>query len=212
MVQMVDGRLRMESHHRILELVRAQPRHHVGRDENERIADAQLPSPHVRLELCRGQTPIAVWIRQRRQSCATDEVRLGRPNRGHVQLIATHDCDCHSDRPGAVFRATGRQPIPKVDETLVGQPDGFFQAHPDPGRLVVVVLAADRVGHQASRLADASTHGVARDEQVQVSLGAGDRADIRLDDDERVGRVGDAIGIGHDAELHLEPNGHAGLS
>ena len=45
-----------------------------------------------------------------------------------------------------------------------------------------------------------------------MALGARHRADARLDDDERVGRVGEAVVFGDDAELHLESDGHAGLS
>ena len=44
-----------------------------------------------------------------------------------------------------------------------------------------------------------------------MALGARDGPDARLDDDERVGRVGEAVVLGDDAELHLESDGHAGL-
>ena len=45
-----------------------------------------------------------------------------------------------------------------------------------------------------------------------MALRARDGADARLDDDERVGRVGEAVVLGDDAELHLESDGHPGLS
>ena len=45
-----------------------------------------------------------------------------------------------------------------------------------------------------------------------MTLRARHGSDARLDDDERVGRIGEAIVFGNDAEFHLEPYGHPGLS
>ena len=45
-----------------------------------------------------------------------------------------------------------------------------------------------------------------------MALRARDGTDARLDDDERVGRVGESVMLGDDAELQLEPDGHPGLS
>ena len=45
-----------------------------------------------------------------------------------------------------------------------------------------------------------------------MALRAGDGADARLDDDEGVGRVVEAVVLGDEAELQLESGGHAGLS
>ena len=44
-----------------------------------------------------------------------------------------------------------------------------------------------------------------------MTLGPRDGTDARFDDDERVGRVGESIMLGDDAELHVEPYGHPGL-
>jgi hypothetical protein len=44
-----------------------------------------------------------------------------------------------------------------------------------------------------------------------VPLRARDRTDAGLDDDDRVRRVGEAIVLGDDTELHLEADGHRPL-
>ena len=43
-----------------------------------------------------------------------------------------------------------------------------------------------------------------------MPLRARDRTHARLDDDEGVGRVGEAVVLGDDAELHLQSNGQSG--
>ena len=45
-----------------------------------------------------------------------------------------------------------------------------------------------------------------------MPLGPRDGTDARLHDDEGVRRIGEAIMLGHDTELQLQSDGHAGLS
>ena len=97
-----------------------------------------------------------------------------------------------------------------MGEPLVGRRDRLLEADPDAGRLVVVVLVADRLGGQPGRLVGVARVQARGHQQVQVALRARDRTDARLDHDERVGRVGEAVVLGDDAELHLESNGQSG--
>jgi hypothetical protein len=76
-----------------------------------------------------------------------------------------------------------------VEEALVGGRDRLLEADPDPRRLVVVVLVADRLGRQPGGLERMARAGPRRDQQIEVALRPGDRADARLHDDEGVGRI-----------------------
>ena len=183
----------------------------VRRHEHERVADRDLAPPDVRLEGAGGQAALAMRVGQGRQARLADQVGLGRPDRRHVHLVAADDRHADPDRAVAVGRLEP-EPVGLVGEPLVGRRDRLLEADPDPGRLVVVVLVADRLGDQAGRLEGVARRDPRGHEQVQVALGARDGTDARLDDDERVGRVGESVVLGDDAELHLEPYGHPGLS
>src|SRR4051794_5984894 len=75
-------------------------------------------------------------------------------------------------------------------QPLVGVGDRLDEALADARRLVVVVLVADRLGRQARRLAGTVAAGPAGHEDVEVALRPSAGSDRRLDDDDRVGRVG----------------------
>ena len=96
-----------------------------------------------------------------------------------------------------------------VGEALVGDPQDLGQALADAGRLVVVVLVADRVGDHPGRLARAVARDPRGHEQVQVALRASDGADRWLDHHDRVGRVGEPVLLRDGAELQLESDGQA---
>jgi len=55
----------------------------------------------------------------------------------------------------------------------------------------------------------APTPADARDNEEETPLGTGRRADRRLDDGDGVRGVLEAVVLGHEAELHLESDGHA---
>ena len=125
-------------------------------------------------------------IRESGQSRLADEVGLGRADRPDVELVAADHRDADADRAVDAV-AMEREPIALVAEPLVGRPDGLLQADPDPGRLVVVELAPDRLRGELGRLLGALARDRRGDDQVQVALRARDGADARLDDDDRVG-------------------------
>ena len=208
---MLHRGLRMERHHRVLQLVRAEAAHDVRRDENERIADGDLAPPHVGLEVLGRQAPLAMRVGQRREARLADEVGLGRPDRCDVQLVAADDGHADPDRPVHAV-ALEVEAVALVGQALVGGRDRLLEADPDPRRLVVVVLAPDRLGGELRRLLGALARDRRGDDEVEVSLRPRDGSHARLDDDDRVGRVGYAIWLGNDAELHLETDGHAALS
>ena len=209
---MVDRRLGVERDHRVFQLVGPQAPHHVRRDEDERVSDRELAAPDIRLQVAGREAAIAVGVGQRREARAPDQVGLRRPNGRYVELVGADDGHGHADGPGSFLAASRGQSIPDVGEPLVGEPDGLLEADPDPGRLVVVVLAADRVRRKPRRLAHAAAWHPAGDQEVEVALGTRNRAHVRLDDDQGVRGVIDAVRVRDHAELHLEPNGHAGLS
>jgi hypothetical protein len=64
-VEVLHRRLGVERDHRVLELVRPEPGHDVRGDEDQRITDADLAAPDVRLELARREATLAVGIGQR---------------------------------------------------------------------------------------------------------------------------------------------------
>ena len=70
----------------------------LGETSSELVADVDLAAPHVRLEVRRGQAPLAMGIGQRREARAPAQVGLGRPDRAHVQLVIADDGDPHPDR------------------------------------------------------------------------------------------------------------------
>jgi hypothetical protein len=49
----------------------------------------------------------------------------------------------------------------------------------------------------------------ARDNEEEAPLGTGRRADRRLDDGDGIRGVLEPVVLGHEAELHLESDGHA---
>ena len=209
-VEVLHRRLRVERQHRVLELVGAELGDDVGRDEDERVADRDLAAPDVGLQVTRRQAAFTVRVGQRREAGLADQVGLGRPDRRHVHLAAADHGHADPDRPVPVGRLEV-EPVGLVRQPLVGRRDRLLEADPDPGRLVVVVLVADRLGRQARRLERVARRDPRGHQQVEVTLGSRDGTDARFDDDERVGRVGESIMLGDDAELHVEPYGHPGL-
>jgi hypothetical protein len=102
---------------------------------------------------------------------------------------------------------TERIAVPLVGQALVGDTEHLGQALADPGRLVVVVLVADRVGDDACGLPRTRSGDPGRHEQVQVALGPPHGSDRRLHHDNRVGRIGKPILLRDGAELQLETGG-----
>ena len=210
-VEVLHRRLRMERDHRVLELIRTEPAHHVRRDQDERVADRDLAAPDVGLQIAGRQAPLAVRVGQGREAGLADEVRLRRPDRGHVQLVGPDDGDPDPDRP-VLRRPVQPEPFPLVVEPLVRRRDRLLDADPDPGRLVVVILAPDRLGGELGRLLGPGGRDRRGDDQVQVALRARDCADRRLDHHDRVGRIRRAVRLGDDAELHLQTDGQVRVS
>jgi hypothetical protein len=195
----------MKRHERVLDRLRAKRLDDVRGDEHQLVADVDLATPHVRLELGRRQAAVTVRVRQRRQAGATAEIRLRRADGADVQLVVADDGQPHTDRAlGVAERAS----FAGVAQSLVRDLDRLDEADADPGRLVVVVLASNRVGDQPRRLAGAGSGDARRDEEEEVALCSRLRPDARLDVDRGVGRIGRVLRVGDDAELHLEPVGH----
>jgi hypothetical protein len=179
--------------------------------QDERVADRDLAAPDIRLQGAGRQSALAMRIGQRGQTRLADEVGLGRANGRDVHLAAADDGHADPDRPVAV-RCPQPEAVGLMGEPLVRGRDRLLEADADAGRLVVVVLISDRLGRQARRLEGVARRDARGHEQVQVALGARDRPDARFDDHERVGRVGESVVFGDDADLHVEPYGHPGLS
>jgi hypothetical protein len=211
MVEVLHRGLRMKRDHRVLQLIGPEPGHHVRRDEHERIAHRDLAAPDVRLEAGRREAALAVRIGQRGQASLPDEVGLGRSDRRHVHLVATDNGDPDPDRT-VVVRSVQAEPLALMAESLVRRCDRLLDADPDPSRFVVVVLATDRLGGELRCLLGARGRDRRGHDQVEMALRPGDRADARLDDHDRVGRVGGAIGLGDHAELHLQSDGQVRVS
>ena len=108
--------------------------------------------------------------------------------------------------PGLV-RVAEAVAVALVGEPLVGDAHDLDQALPDPGRLVVVVLVADRVRDDAGRLARPAAARPRGHQEVQVALGAPHGADRRLDHDDGVGGVRQPVLLRDGAELQLETDG-----
>ena len=195
----------MERHQRVLERVGAERANDVRRDEQQLVTDVDLAAPDVRLQVGRRQAPIAVRVRERRQPGAPVEVGLGRPDGADVQLVVPDHGEPHADRPRILPE---RAALAGMGESLVRDLDRLHEADPDPGRLVVVVLAADRVGDEAGRLAGARAGDARGHEEEEVALGPRLGADARLHVERGVGRICGALGVGDDTELHLDPVGH----
>ena len=159
----------------------------------------------------RRQAPLAMRVGQGREAGLADEVRLGGPHRGHVELVAADDGEADAER-AVGLGALDPEAIALVGELLVRGLDRLADADADAGRLVVVVLGADRLGGVAGCLGDPLARAAGRDQQVQRALGPRDRAHAGLHHDHAVGGVGQPVGLGHEAEFHLESDGHAGLS
>src|SRR5207249_3537197 len=145
------------------------------------------------------------------QAGLANQVGLSRPDRRDVQLVAADDGDADPDR-AVVAGAVEAEPLPLMAEPLVGRRDRLLDADADAGRLVVVIHAADRLGRALGRLLGPRRGDRRCDDQVQMALRPRDRADRRLDDDDGVRRVGGAVGLGDDAELHLETDGQVRVS
>ena len=165
------------------------------------------PAPDLGLEVLDGQAAVAVGVGQRREPRLADEVGLGRPDGRDVQLAAADDGHRDADRPAVVGRVAHAVAVLLVGEPLVGDAQDLDQALPDAGRLVVVVLVADRVGDHPRRLAGPVAGQARRDEEVEVALRAGDGADGRLDHDDGVGGVGELVLLGDGTELQLQADG-----
>ena len=206
-VQVFHRRLRVQRHDRVHELVRAQLRGHVGRDEDERVANRDLAAPHVRGDLLHRQAVGPPGLGQGQQVRLPDQVRLRGTGRDHVQLVAPHHRQADPD--GTCRSTAERQPLPLGEEAPVGGPDRLLQAHDETSRFVVVVLALDGIGDEMGRLANPPPATDAGDNEEETPLGAGRRSNRRLDDGDGVRGVLEPLMLGHEAELHLESDGHA---
>ena len=106
--------------------------------------------------------------------------------------------------PGAEPAALAR-----VAQPAVGGADRLLEDDRDAGRLVVVVLAPDRVRDQPARVARLAAGRARRDDQVEAALGARLRAGRGLGDEDRVGGGGEPVLLGHQPVLEREPGSHA---
>src|SRR4051794_28217638 len=102
-------------------------------------------------------------IRQRRETGLADEVRLRGPDRGDIELVAAYDGHADADRAVAVAGVPQPQPVALVGESLVDRRDRLLEADADAGRLVVVVLVADRLRGDPGRLRRARVRQPRRD-------------------------------------------------
>ena len=149
-VEVLDGRLGVERDQRVLEGVGADPGDHVCRDEAEGVAHGQLAPPDLGLQLRDRQAALPVRVGEGGQPRLADEVGLGGAHGGDVELPAADHGDRDADRAGAVLLVAQPVAVPLVGQALVGDAEHLRQALADPGRLVVVVLVADRVGDDAA--------------------------------------------------------------
>ncbi len=197
----------MERDEGVLERVGTERADDVRGHEEQLVADVDLAAPDVRLDVRRRQPAVAVRIRKRRETRAAVEVRLRRSDRADVQLVVADHRKPDADRAGAIPE---RAALAGVGEALVRDLDGLDEADPDPRGLVVVVLAPDRVGHEAGGVAGPRSGDAGRHQQEEMALGPRLGAHARLHMERCVRRIWGALGVGDDTELHLEPVGHWG--
>jgi hypothetical protein len=195
----------VEGHHGVLELVRADHPGQVPGDQQERVADRDVAAPDVDTRVASGrQTFPALLVRERQQPCLTDQVGLGVAGRGDVELVTAHHRHHHAQRAGCQAAA-----LPAVTQPPIGVADRLLQAVRDPRGLVVVVLAPDGVGHQRSRLTRlAPVAGPAGDDDEEAALGAADRADVGLGDEQRIRRGLQPVLLGYQTDLEVESDRH----
>jgi hypothetical protein len=206
-MQVLHGRLGVERHHGVLELVRAQLRGHVGRHQDERVANGDLAAPHDRRGVLHRQAVPAAGVRERHQVRLSNQVGLRGAGRHDVELVAADHGDADADRAGRPV--TQPEPVPLGEEAAVRGADRLLQADDQSGRLVVVVLTLDGVCHEVRGIAEAPALADARHNEEEAPLGAGRRPDRRLDDGNGVRGVLEPLMLRHEAELHLESDGHA---
>ena len=206
-VEMLHGRLGVERHDRVLELLRAHGLGQVAADQEQRVAHRQLAPPHVHAQRVICGNPGQLRLVGHQQARGPHEVRLRVTDRGHVQLALAHDRD--GDAQDA-----WRHPVAlaAAAQLAVGSAHGLLEADGDTRGLVVVVLAADRVGDHRGRLASAAADLAGDHHEVHVPLGAALGAGHRLLDQHRVGRGRDPVRFRDQAELQLEACTHAGES
>ena len=205
--ELLGRRLGVEGDERVLERIRPEGGDDVRGHQHELVADVDIAAPDIGLDLVRWEAPVPVRVGQRRQSCASAEVCLGRAHRAHVQLVVADDGDAHADRARGVAQ---RAALAGVGQALVRDLDRLDEAHPDPGRFVVVVLAPDRVGDEGCGVSGARPGDARGDEEEEVALRPRLRTDARLHVERGVRRIGRLLRVGDDAELHLDPVGHGG--
>ena len=209
-MEMLHRRLGVERDEGILELVDAELGDEVRRGEHERVADGHLAAPDLGFEALGREAALTVRIGQRREPRLADEVGLGRPDGRHVQLVAADD---GGPTPTGPFRRRRRSPNRSrgVGELLVRRPDRLSQADPDAGRLVVVVLVLRSCPRRAGSASRAllpgtrhvtSTYSWPFERMTAPTEGSCVRS--------CPGSL-ETIWLGHEAKLHLEPDGHAGL-
>ena len=200
------GRLGMERVEGVLQLVGAERCRHVARHEDHRVPGRHLAAPDVRREVVRGQADVGVGVGERQQVRLVDEVRLHRSRGRHVELAPAHHGDAQPD--GAAVLAAEAQAVAVRGELPVRRPDRLLQAHGQPRRLVVVVLALHRVRDEPGGLLQPPGAPHAGDDDVEAPLGSRRRPDRGLDDGDRVRGILQALALGNHAELHLQSDGH----
>ena len=163
------------------------------------------PRQIVRDELLDGKAAAGVRVGKRQEVGLVDEVGLDRPGRRDVQLAAADHGDAEADGPAPSAEA---EALALGGEPAVRRADRLLEADDEAGRLVVVVLALDRVGDEARRLLEPPGAPAPGHDEVEAPLGPGRRPDRRLDDGDGVRGVLEAVGLGDNAELHLQSDGH----
>ena len=206
-VQVLHRRLGVERHDGILELVRAQLRRDVGGDEDERVPDRDLTPPDDRGRVLHRKAALPPSVGQGHEVRLADEVGLHGTGRDHVQLVAADHGQADPD--GAGRPVAEREPVPLGEEAAIRRADRLLETDDEARGLIVVVLALDGVGDEADGVAQSPTLADAGHDEEEAPLGADRRADRRLDDDDGVWGVLEPLGLGHQAELHLQSDGHA---
>ena len=120
-----------------------------------------------------GQAALAVRIGQRRETSLADQVGLGRADRRDIQLVVADDGDRDPDRAVVAGPVQRRARSRWWLSRLFAERDRLLDADPDPGRLVVVVLAAHRLGGELGRLLRLGRRDRRGHDQVEVALAIG---------------------------------------
>ncbi len=166
-MQVLDGRLRVQRHDRVLELLGTNHLGQVAGHQQQRVADGDLAPPDLDPQcVVRGQSRLLRVVGDQ-QARRPHEVRLGAPDCRDIQLVVADDRDGDAQRAGwqAAALATAAQ-------LAIGAPDRLLKTDGHARRLVVVILAPDRVRHERRGIPGAAADAGGADDEIQVPLGA----------------------------------------